>query len=130
MTDDVLKDTLNVEYKGETYVFRIPGYVDEIKLGMHARNIRRELDPEGGGSPEGLDNFTNVLVRGASVFEVLLQSATARWPFSEDKDKKPVVDFRKWPNDKTEEAAAAEPREYWSESTFHVALPTCDSDTT
>jgi hypothetical protein len=106
MSDPVLQTTIEVSHKGEKYEFRIPSLVEEIKLGMHERNIRRELDPSSGGAPEGLDVSTTMLVRAAAAFEVLLKTSTAKWPFSEGRDKEPVVDFRKFPPHMVEEVAA------------------------
>jgi|SRR6185437_4782257 len=106
MSDPALQDTIEVEHKGQKYEFRIPSLVEEIKLGMHERNIRRELDPESAGAAEGIDIATTMTVRAAAVFEVLLKSSTATWPFSHGPNKEPVVDFRKFPTDKAEEVAA------------------------
>lgn len=102
----VLQDTIEVEHRGEKYEFRIPSLREEIKLGLHERSIRRELDPDSGGAAEGLDISTTMMVRAAAAFEVLLKSSTAKWPFSEGPAKEPVVDFRKFPTDKAEEVAA------------------------
>lgn len=103
---DVLQTTIEVPHKGTTYVFRIPSYTDEIKIGILARNIRRSLDPETGGSAEGLDYSTLVYVRTAAVFQSLLEQCSDTWPFSEDAAKKPIVDYRKWSPEKVEEALA------------------------
>lgn len=105
-TDKLLKQTIEIRHNGETYEFRIPSFMDEIKLGLQARRIRRQLDPEGDGSADGLDFATSMLVRSAAVFELLLQSATAKWPYSTGEHGEPVVDITKWPDDKMEEATA------------------------
>lgn len=107
MPDAVLQDTLKVKTKDIEYEFRIPSLADEIKLSMHERRIRRELDPDGNGSPDGLDQNAFLLVRSAAIFEVLLASCTHQWPYSKGEKGEPVVDFRKWPKDKVTEAAAA-----------------------
>lgn len=107
MPDPVLKDTIKVKTKTAEYEFRIPSMVDEIKLGMHERRIRRELDPDHDGSPEGLDQNASILIQSAAIFEVLLVGSSAEWPYSKDEKGGPAIDFRKWPKDKVTEAAAA-----------------------
>lgn len=104
-TEKLLQSRLSIECNGETYEFRIPSFEDEIRLGMHARAIRRKLDPNGDGSSVGLDLTTAILVRTAAVFEVLLETATTRWPYSANEKGQPVVDWSKWPKDKFEEAS-------------------------
>lgn len=103
---DVLQTTIEVSHKGTTYVFRIPSYADELKIGILARNIRRDLDPDTGGAAEGLDGSTLFYIRTAAVFQALLNTCSDTWPFSEDAEQKPVVDYKKWPSGKVEEALA------------------------
>lgn len=104
-TEQLLQSRLTIESNGETYEFRIPSFEDEIRLGMHARAIRRRLDPDHDGSAAGVDLTTAILVRTAAVFEVLLETATTRWPYSTGEKGQPVVDWSKWPKDKFEEAS-------------------------
>lgn len=107
MSDDkVLQTTLKVSVKGVEYEFRIPSLADEIKLSMHERKIRAKLDPDGNGSPDGLDRMATLMVRSAAIFEVLLESAGAKWPYSDDPKGAPKIDFEKWPTDKVGEAVA------------------------
>jgi hypothetical protein len=106
MPDPVLQETLKVKVKDIEYEFRIPSLADEIRLGMHERKIRRELDPDGDGSAEGLDNASSWMVRSAAVMEVLLVGASNQWPYSKGDQGEPVVNFRKWAKERVGEAAA------------------------
>ncbi len=111
--DPVLQTTLDVVVEGHTFVFRIPSFADEIKLGLRAKQIRRELEiellgtnptPEQTGSFTGgestFDNVTETYVRTAAQFSVLLKQSDAEWVYSKDDKGLPVVDYKQWPNDK------------------------------
>lgn len=107
MPDQVLQNTLDVVVNGITYVFAIPDFASEIKLGLRERDIRRSLQVEMGeqvalGEPTG-DNATEFLVRTAAQFELLLRKCSSEWPYSAG-ESGPVVDFRQWPSDKVDEA--------------------------
>ncbi len=104
--DDILKDTLEVKVNGHSYEFKIPSFADEIKVGMVAKSIRRELDDTGGtGSPEGLDYGTFLMIQTAAQMQILLRKADVEWPWSPGPNGQPVVDYRKWPLDKVDEAS-------------------------
>jgi len=110
--DPVLQNTIEVTVEGATFVFRIPSFSDEIKLGLRAKQIRRELEIELLGpnpTPEQFattvgdptyDNATETYVRTACQFSVLLKRSDAPWIYSEDEKGLPVVDYKKWPDDK------------------------------
>lgn len=102
---ELLKDTITVEVDGANYDFAIPGYSEEMRVGIRERDIRREIDPATRGSSDGLDYETNFLVRTAAVFEVLLKRASVEWPFSPGPDGKPIVDHKKWPKEHVTTAA-------------------------
>jgi hypothetical protein len=104
MADDVLKDSIDVTVNNETYTFRIPSYLDEIKIGVRQRDIVRSVSPDAG--IDGVDGQTYFLINTAARFEVLLQSASVKWPYSNGPSGEPVVDFQKWPKDKVTEALA------------------------
>jgi len=106
---DLLKDSIEVNVKGQTYEFRVPSYMDEIKLGVRERNIRQDIEKEIGetitsGSADGIDNGTYFMVRVAAQFEVLLKKSSTRWPWTNDDKGNPIVNYKKWPNDKVNEA--------------------------
>jgi hypothetical protein len=94
MVDEVLKDSLEIKVDGETYEFAIPSYLDEIRIGVEARDILRSLLPstDGFATTDTLDNQTNFLVQNCARFKVLLRRSSAKWPWSSDKDGKPMVD--------------------------------------
>lgn len=105
MPDPVLQDTLDVTVKGDLYIFRIPNFADEIKLGLREREIRRNMEIElygqtypAAGLPTG-DNSTEFLVRVAAQMEHLL-SKGPQWVWSPGPAGAPVVDFTKWDNTK------------------------------
>jgi hypothetical protein len=110
--DPVLQTTIDVTVDGATFIFRIPSFADEIKLGLRAKQIRRELEIEMlgpnptqeqfmtvAGDPT-YDNATETYVRTACQFSVLLKQSDAEWIYSKDEKGLPVVDYRKWPDDK------------------------------
>lgn len=110
---NMLKDTIDVEVNGETYTFKIPSYMEEIKVGLRERDIRREVEQELGidartsvGEAAGLDGATFFMIQTAAQFEVLLRRSSTSWPWSNDRTGKPIVDFKKWPNEKVAEAMA------------------------
>lgn len=105
-TERLLQKTLDISYGGNTYVFRIPSFEDEVALGMRSRQIRRRLDPDHDGSSDGIDVSTAILVRTAAVFEVLLEKATDMWPYSAGDKGEPVVNFSTWPRDRFNDAFA------------------------
>lgn len=109
MPDPVLTSTLDVSVRGELYVFRIPSFKDEIKLGLLEREIRRSMEaelygPSGAatGMPTG-DTGTEFMVRVAAQFQHLLVKGPA-WVWSNGPDGKPVADYSKWPDEKVDTA--------------------------
>lgn len=111
MADPVLQDTIKVTVKDVSYEFSIPGYLDEIKMGMRERTIRREIEAEMGlpltaGEAVGLDNQTAFMIEVVAIFETLLKTCSSTWPYSNGAGGQPTVDFRKWPKDKMGEALA------------------------
>jgi len=104
-TKSVLTNTVEIDDPADPtikYEFTVPGFVDQMKLGMYAKVIRRKYDPTGSGDLVGLDGETALLAWTIAAFEILLVGAGAKWPYSEGEDKKPVVDHTKWPHDKME----------------------------
>lgn len=101
--DDVLRTTLDVEHNGITYTFAIPGFADELKLGVAERAIRRIYDPETGGSPFALDQTTSMMFQAAAVFENLLRNCDDTWPYTANEKGEPVVDHTKFSPDRVQE---------------------------
>lgn len=109
-TDPVLQTTIEVTIDGCTFIFAIPSFKDEIKLGLRARQIRRDLefellpnkqDPQALATVAGdptFDQQTETYVRTATYFEVLLRSSSVQWIYTPDDNGKPVVDYTKWPD--------------------------------
>jgi hypothetical protein len=118
--DPVLKTTIEVTVDEATFIFRIPSFADQIKLGLRAKQIRRELELELLGpnpSPEQAvaftggestyDNATETYVTTASQFSVLLKQANVEWIYSKDEKGNPICDYKKWPDDKFNVIVAA-----------------------
>lgn len=110
MADDLLQTTLEFDVGGDAYVFRIPSFTDEIKLGLLERSIRVRLEREvlpanvpATGLPTG-DGSTDFLVTVAATFEYLLLRGP-KWVYSNGQNGEPVIDYQKWPNDKVMTAA-------------------------
>lgn len=103
---DVLQDTIEVTVRNEVYVFTIPSFADEIKLGLREREVRRKLERQvfgenypATGMPTG-DNATEFLVRTVAQFEQLLRKGP-EWVYSRDQSGGPTIDFEKWPKAKS-----------------------------
>lgn len=99
-TKTILENTIEIadpEDPNIKYEFRVPGIKDQLTLGMKARAIRRANDPTGSGDLLGLDQETAMLSWSLGAFETLLTASGAKWPYSEDANKKPVVDYQKFP---------------------------------
>jgi hypothetical protein len=110
--DPVLQTTIDVEVDGLKFLFAIPSFKDEIKIGLLKKQIRRNMEfellgpnPTGqqvmmsGGEPT-YDNVTETYVQVAAHFRLLLKQADAAWIYSPDENGKPVADYTKWPDDK------------------------------
>jgi hypothetical protein len=100
----LLQNTIEVDHNGETYVFGIPSFRDEMALGMREREIRRSINPAD-PSPQGLDLDTYNMIQTAALFELMLKQGP-KWCFSQDGSGAPVIDHQKWPAEKSEEAPA------------------------
>lgn len=96
-----LSDTMTVTYDGDHYIFAIPSLVDEMKIGIRMRDIRRRILPEGDISDFGLDQNTLYFNRACATFELMLRKTSANppWPYSSGPSG-PVVDCEKFPTDK------------------------------
>ncbi len=103
MTDLLEKTLVATGLTGITYTFRIPSIYDEFKISARAKDIRKKTDPKWDGIENGLDFQAQWMMRGAATFEVMLESASDRWPYAETKDGKPVIDSEQWPSDKFHE---------------------------
>lgn len=109
---DVTKTHLEITVRGQTHNFRIPTFKDEISIGMVARKIRRQFDPDGLGEPTGLDYTTFNLCQYAAQIKVLLESSSgAQWLWSPEKDAdgkptgKLTIDPANWGPDRVAEVA-------------------------
>lgn len=104
MPDNILQDTIEIKHNNEVFIFRIPSYFDELKIGARERDIRREISQEVGGdisgNPDGLDSQTFFMIQTAARFEILLQKADCNWVYSPGEDGRPTIDYKKWPKDK------------------------------
>lgn len=92
---DLLQTTLDVDHKGEKFVFKIPSLTDELRVGGRMHALRAKAQPEWNGFVGGgLDADTAFILRASATLEVLLQRGP-EWVFSPGKDGKPVVDIEK-----------------------------------
>ena len=99
--DAVAFATLDVEYRGITYTFKVPTPFDQIRIAKRAQTLRADASVDGfDSSGFGLDRMTIDLLNGMAVFEVLLQNSTHAWPRTE-RDGKIVVDSKAFPPSKT-----------------------------
>ena len=96
----LLQNTLAVSAGNDKFEFRIASLSDEIAIGARIAKIRRSLDPEWNGFDQGLDGSTMFYLRAAATFELQLAQSSAKWPFSEGKTGKIVVDSSQFPSDK------------------------------
>lgn len=87
----VLQNAIEVPFKGDTFSFRIPTILDEVKIGSRLREILRRADPESQGQVAGLDWMTFNRLEACAGFEILLEKASATWPFQEDSHTKRVT---------------------------------------
>ena len=97
---DIIQDTLDVVYSGQTFTFKLPNPRDVAKMGTRALALRREDGGFGTGGIEfGLDPDTMDLYRGFALLETLLIRADAKdnWPYSQGPKGEPVVDSSKFP---------------------------------
>jgi hypothetical protein len=108
--DPVLDNSITVNIDGDTYIFRVPSFKDEIALGLRERAIRLAIEretagPDGAvfGMPTG-DNQTDFMVRTAATFDMLLLKGP-EWVWSNDTTGHPKANYENWPLDKVSLAA-------------------------
>lgn len=85
------------------YAFRLPTIADEVKIGTRMRQLRRKIDPNDDGVGV-LDADTTAYLRAMAYFEILLDSSSAAWPYSQLSDGKRIVDSLAFPPDKANQA--------------------------
>ncbi len=78
--------------EGNTFEFRIPTVMDQGKIGIKAKNLRKLTFPDSDGSEEGLDPETMHLFRALALFSVALVKSDAEWIWTTDKNGKPYFD--------------------------------------
>ena len=107
---ELLQDTLDVVVDNESYVFTIPTYADEIRLGMRERAIRVDMEREAlgpdatvTGLPTG-DYATEFMIRTAAQFAMLCRRGP-KWVWSDGPNGEPVADYKQWTRDKVDLAA-------------------------
>jgi len=98
---ELLQSTLEIPFKGDLFIFKIPSIHDDLRVGGRIRALRTLTDPDWSGFGGGLDADTAYALRAAATFEVLLQKGPA-WVFTAGTDEKPIVDTSKIPIDKNE----------------------------
>ncbi len=109
--DPILQTTIDVTVDGANFIFKIPSFADEIKIGLRAKQIRRELELELLGpnpTPEQAQTFTGGestydgttegYVRTAAHFSVLLKQSSVEWIYSKDDKGNPICDYKEWPD--------------------------------
>lgn len=101
---DLTKTEIIIPYGGDDYVFKIPGLMDDMRVGVRARNIRRQADPNDPGE-FGLSDEVVLQVRAMASFEELLRKGP-RWPWIADAQGKPLVDSLKFPDDRAGDVTA------------------------
>lgn len=119
MADEFLKNTIDIEYKTDSFEFRIPTVEDELQLGFIERNIRRDFEGRAMsadelkirrplGEAEGLDFNTRARVQAIAGFQRLLVKSDAKdnWCWSKDPQGRPVIDYRVWDATHLDEAVA------------------------
>jgi len=98
---DILTNTIKVTVEKEDFEFRVPSPKDYARMGVVAGAIRRSYDPQGVGSEYSVDDFTATVVRAMAIMAVCLEKSTAKWAFSEVKDRngdvKVIVDPEAFP---------------------------------
>ncbi len=79
MANEVTANTITIKRDDAEYIFRVPSVKDDIRVGQAARLIRADLDPNGYGGEDGLDQRSVLTSRYLAVFEVLLEKSSATW---------------------------------------------------
>jgi hypothetical protein len=92
MSDQVLKQTLSIKIgeddSAEEFTLRVPNPMDRARIGVREAAIRRQLDPMGSFVGVMVDDETFFLIRGMAILEVLLEKASATWPYTEVKNER------------------------------------------
>ncbi len=105
----ITRTDVTISFKGEKFVFRIPGILDEVKIGMASKKLRRKIDPDsvGVGEEWGLDPLTYDYLWTCAVFQTMLKSGPP-WVWGEaaakEQTSEPAVDPDKWPAEKANDA--------------------------
>lgn len=97
----VLENELVISNQGEDFAFRIPTPLDTVRMGLVMRQLRKEVDPDGDSSAEGIDPWTGVFMQVIALFLVSLIRTSATWVHKAGKDGKPTIGWREWEQDKT-----------------------------
>lgn len=92
------QQVITVHYNGDTYEFKVPSVSDKVNIASSAAKLRRDGDPDGIGVAYGYDPMSLLYIQKLATFKVLIKAGPP-WIFSPDKDKKPVVDIEKLPDD-------------------------------
>ena len=90
--------TVTHEHEGSkfSYTFKVPSPMDQARVGIVARNLRREDDPESGGSDQGLDDLTALLYYASATFVVLYKRGDNDWVMTPSEGGTPECDPRAW----------------------------------
>ncbi len=93
---DLVNNVITVPCEGESYALRIPTPFDQIAIGVKQKEILAKSYPN--FNPVNLDQFTESLLNGLALFEILItKGTTATWVWFADKNGKPAVDSSKFP---------------------------------
>lgn len=102
---DALKNTIEVKldkYPDDIFIFRVPNIADEIRLGVHSRDLRVKMSPNSNPFEGGIDYGTTLMLRACATFELLLSQTSATWVAKDDKGS-PKIDSLEFPPERTEE---------------------------
>jgi hypothetical protein len=102
---NLLQTEIEVESRGNKYVFAIPTVHDEIKHGAQMRFLLQTIS--GSSTLFGLDNTTFFYLEVCAAFETFLRRSSANWVFNKTAQGTPVVDSSKFPPDKIDELSDA-----------------------
>jgi hypothetical protein len=111
---DALRKSIDVDYAGQTYTFRVPGIRRRFEINGRAADIRRKAYPEGIANEQlGLvDNASWNFSRACATFELYLEKATCGWPYGADDmaaidpATPPKVDWEKFPPEHEDDVEA------------------------
>ena len=98
-----IRDEITVEHDYRdaktTYIFRIPSPMQQAKIGIVARNLRMQDDPETVGSSDGLDSYTYELYYAAATFKTMYIRGDNSWVMSPNEAGQPECIPDNWPAD-------------------------------